>query len=337
MANGTYGTPMVSSVMPNPMGVTSAGMNKPASMSQPMTTTGLQAGTVRNMNLPLSRATPIQVNETTPNLEEIQNFPVAGRGLDGTHFHQDPVSGQMYVMTEEFHQRIPEILRTRTITNRSISNNNGDTLNYSKVPLLNYDTNSIYGRKLKKGYTLDVPITQKGLNNVENNIGYNALLNSSISNLFDSSLLISDEKSARASVGFKYKQQEKPVSFSSDSSLANVSTINLNSLDLNRPIPEMVNGSLSTIKTPENNPLLSDEMIQITTNSRLNRVSDRKLESRLTTNIFPKSNLISSPQLNNQFQFIPVNSFVNLTMSSQFNSNLNSISFIPINRFYNYN
>jgi hypothetical protein len=125
MANGTYGTPMVSSVMPNPMGVTSAGMNKPASMSQPMTTTGLQAGTVRNMNLPLSRATPIQVNETTPNLEEIQNFPVAGRGLDGTHFHQDPVSGQMYVMTEEFHQRIPQILADRQLMSSDIFTDNG--------------------------------------------------------------------------------------------------------------------------------------------------------------------------------------------------------------------
>ena len=100
MANGTYGTPMT-------MGMT-AGMG-----SQPMTTTGLQAGVVRNMNLPLSRATPIQVTETTPNLEEIQGFPVAGRGLDGTHFHQDPVTGQMYQMSEEFHQRIPEILLNR--------------------------------------------------------------------------------------------------------------------------------------------------------------------------------------------------------------------------------
>lgn len=106
MATTSYGTPMT-------MGMT-AGMG-----SQPMTTTGLQAGVVRNMNLPLSRATPIQVTETTPNLEEIQNFPVAGRGLDGTHFHQDPVSGQMYVMTDEFHQRIPEILRNRITTTTS--------------------------------------------------------------------------------------------------------------------------------------------------------------------------------------------------------------------------
>lgn len=124
MAYGTYGmssTPMISPTMPNPMGVTSVGMNRAINMSQPMTTTGLQAGTVRNMNLPLSRATPIQVTEITPNLEEIQNFPVAGRGLDGTHFHQDPVSGQMYVMTAEFHSRIPEILANK----KSMSVGNG--------------------------------------------------------------------------------------------------------------------------------------------------------------------------------------------------------------------
>lgn len=95
MATTSYGTPMT-------MG------------SQPMTTTGLQAGVVRNMNLPLSRATPIQVTETTPNLEEIQGFPVAGRGLDGTHFHQDPITGQMYVMSSTLHDRIPQILSDRT-------------------------------------------------------------------------------------------------------------------------------------------------------------------------------------------------------------------------------
>lgn len=109
MATTSYGTPMT-------MGMT-AGMG-----SQPMTTTGLQAGVVRNMNLPLSRATPIQVTETTPNLEEIQGFPVAGRGLDGTHFHQDPVTGQMYVMSEEFHQRIPQILSNRRSMSSGIQN-----------------------------------------------------------------------------------------------------------------------------------------------------------------------------------------------------------------------
>jgi hypothetical protein len=130
MATTSYGTPMT-------MGMT-AGMG-----SQPMTTTGLQAGVVRNMNLPLSRATPIQVTETTPNLEEIQNFPVAGRGLDGTHFHQDPVSGQMYVMTDEFHQRIPEILSNKkiimnggTITPQTITMG---TSNTSVIPIIQMD------------------------------------------------------------------------------------------------------------------------------------------------------------------------------------------------------
>jgi len=323
MATTSYGTPMGMGTQPMGMGMATLG--------------------VRNMNLPMSSARPIEVDENTPNLEEIQGFPVAGTAADGTHFHQDPVSGQMYKMSTDLHQRIPQILRDRTISNQSTSNNNGDILNYSKLPLLNYDTNSIYGRKLKKGYTLNVPIIEESSGGVQNSVRYNTLLNSSISNLFDSSLLISDEKLARASVGFKYKQQEKPISFSSDSSLPNISSINLNNVNLYNSTQEMVNGSLSTVKTTENNPLLSDGMIQILTNSRLNRISDRTLESRvtnlvsLTTNIFPKSNLIIDPQLSRQFQFIPVNSFVNLTMSSQFNSNLSSISFTPINRFYNYN
>jgi hypothetical protein len=129
MATTSYGTPMT-------MGMT-AGMG-----SQPMTTTGLQAGVVRNMNLPLSRATPIQVTETTPNLEEIQNFPVAGRGLDGTHFNQDPVSGQMYVMTDEFHQRIPEILLNNVVKkqNELIEQINSTVKKVENIPLMKVST-----------------------------------------------------------------------------------------------------------------------------------------------------------------------------------------------------
>ena len=105
----TYGmtAPMMSSTMPNPMGTVQTAMS-PSMMGQsPM---GMNNA---NMNLPLSTARPIEVTETTPNLEQIQNFPVAGRAADGTHFHQDPVSGQMYRMSAEFHDRIPEILRNR--------------------------------------------------------------------------------------------------------------------------------------------------------------------------------------------------------------------------------
>jgi len=111
----TYGmtAPMMSSTMPNPMGTVQTAM-APSMMGQsPM---GMNSA---NMNLPLSTARPIEVTETTPNLEEIQNFPVAGRAADGTHFHQDPVSGQMYRMSAELHDRIPEILRNRTMTSNN--------------------------------------------------------------------------------------------------------------------------------------------------------------------------------------------------------------------------
>lgn len=71
------------------------------------------SGYTRNMSLPLSMNQPITVDENTPNLEQIQSFPVAGRTLDGSHFHQDPVTGQMYRMTDSFHDMIPQILANR--------------------------------------------------------------------------------------------------------------------------------------------------------------------------------------------------------------------------------
>lgn len=71
------------------------------------------SGYTRNMSLPLSMNQPITVDENTPNLEVIQSFPVAGRTLDGKHFHQDPVTGQMYRMTDAFHDMIPQILANR--------------------------------------------------------------------------------------------------------------------------------------------------------------------------------------------------------------------------------
>lgn len=64
------------------------------------------------------------VDETTPNLEMIQSFPVVSR--DGNvHIHQDPNTGQMYQMTTEFHSRIPQIVASQkmmTSRNGTIGN-----------------------------------------------------------------------------------------------------------------------------------------------------------------------------------------------------------------------
>ena len=73
-----------------------------------MTTTNI-VGSMSVQSLPMSNALPITVNESTPNLAEIQSFPVIVSG-GGIHIHQDPVTGQLYRMTDEFHSRIPQIL-----------------------------------------------------------------------------------------------------------------------------------------------------------------------------------------------------------------------------------
>lgn len=95
---------------------------------------GMATSGVRNMNLPMSSARPIEVDENTPNLEEIQGFPVAGTAADGTHFHQDPVSGQMYRMSTDLHQRIPEIIRNRQTSNQEGLSNTA-TIDISNVTI----------------------------------------------------------------------------------------------------------------------------------------------------------------------------------------------------------
>lgn len=102
MATTSYGTPMGMGTQPMGMGMATSG--------------------VRNMNLPMSSARPIEVDENTPNLEEIQGFPVAGTAADGTHFHQDPITGQMYRMSTDLHQRIPQILADRKVMSGGITN-----------------------------------------------------------------------------------------------------------------------------------------------------------------------------------------------------------------------
>jgi len=105
----TYGmtTPIMSSVMPNPMTVPVMSTVMP----NPMTTTTV-VGSMGVRGLPMSNDIPIIVDENTPNLAEIQSFPVVVSG-GGIHMHQDPVSGQRYRMSDDFHSRIPQILADR--------------------------------------------------------------------------------------------------------------------------------------------------------------------------------------------------------------------------------
>lgn len=73
----------------------------------------MQPATNQMAGIPQRSLSMILVDETTPNLEEIQSFPVIYRN-GNVHIHQDPSTSQMYQMTDEFHSRIPQILAGST-------------------------------------------------------------------------------------------------------------------------------------------------------------------------------------------------------------------------------
>ena len=115
MANGysTMGVPGAVGMTRPSMGMTGGTMPNPSTM-------GMTGGTMPRplapflSNLPLSNSPTIAVNESTPNLDRIQNFPVVSR--NGVfHIHQDPATGQRYSMTDEFHARIPSIVSNMRI------------------------------------------------------------------------------------------------------------------------------------------------------------------------------------------------------------------------------
>ena len=137
MANGysTMGVPGAVGMTRPSMGMTGGTMPNPSTM-------GMTGGTMPRplapflSNLSLSNSPTIAVNESTPNLDRIQNFPVVSR--NGVfHIHQDPATGQRYSMTDEFHARIPEILsRTQTNTNTDVNRQNSrSVINYQIVPV----------------------------------------------------------------------------------------------------------------------------------------------------------------------------------------------------------
>lgn len=314
MATTSYGTPMVSSTLPNPMGVTSAAMNKPSGMSsQPMTTSGLQAGTVRNMNLPLSRATPIQVTESTPNLEEIQNFPVAGRGLDGTHFHQDPVTGQMYVMSDELHQRIPEILKNRTL----VQNNITQTVIQQAAEEVSSDSFNDY---LNSMGTPSTPV-------VGTPTQQTVTLREETLNLTDTS----SQELLNRSIGITPRQQPRTTTqFSGGATTGTMqqgvtqppfTQTPIQGVDLTTPVNPVVNVNISTQPVGQG-VVVSDTTLQP---QRYSSTVNRILNASISTTVSLLDDKEYRPTNNFGASFIQPN---NMSMSG-YNR------FIPINRFYN--
>lgn len=122
---GSAGTDMGSGMMGNPtMGGEPMMVGMMGLSGTEMSTMGVRSPNV-NMNLPLASAIPINVNENIQNLQQIQSFPVVGIGPNGIHFHQDPVTGQMYRMTTEFHDRIRIINSKTSLFYDAVSNLKG--------------------------------------------------------------------------------------------------------------------------------------------------------------------------------------------------------------------
>lgn len=159
MANG-YSIGMTGGVMPNPMGV--VGNTRTVTSTMGMTGGVMPAPLAPFIgNLPQSNSPVIVVSESTPNLMEIQNFPVVSRnGI--FHIHQDPRTGQRYSMTDEFHMRIPQILASRqnsvvnnstqrSVINYQIVNVDEDTENIQQIlsfqPYLIREEFTLYNEK----------------------------------------------------------------------------------------------------------------------------------------------------------------------------------------------
>lgn len=83
----------------------------------------------------------IRVNENTPNLQIIQSFPVVSRN-GNVHIHQDPVTGQMYEMTDEFHSMIPQIVAgNSSVMTGGVMPNFGGNMTDSMTSINNTSTN----------------------------------------------------------------------------------------------------------------------------------------------------------------------------------------------------
>lgn len=303
MATTSYGTPMGSSIVPNPIGM----------RTLPMTTTGLQAGTTRNMSLPLALALPIQVTETTPNLEAIQNFPVAGRGVDGTHFHQDPVTGQMYVMSDELHQRIPEILKNRTL----VQNNITQTVIQQAAEEVSSDSFNDY---LNSMGTPSTPV-------VGTPTQQTVTLREETLNLTDTS----SQELLNRSIGITPRQQPRTTTqFSGGATTGTMqqgvtqppfTQTPIQGVDLTTPVNPVVNVNISTQPVGQGF-VVSDTTLQP---QRYSSTVNRILNASISTTVSLLDDKEYRPTNNFGASFIQPN---NMSMSG-YNR------FIPINRFYN--
>lgn len=247
MATTPYGTPMVSSVMPNP---TSA-------VTQLMGTNSPMANTA-NMGLPFSSNLPIDVNENTSNLEEIQNFPVVGRTPNGIHFHQDPITGQMYRMTEILHQRIPMILSSKKI---------------SPIELKNYTLENTSGLPSAK----PMPIISINGKPIQTNLGN---FNTNLNSVYSGYDIFQPEPVKNYSIDLVSNKKFTDINVVSKIQIGQIEQTNLNNqLVSNVAEPTQKITKISTLVNPNVQNITTDILVKPQKITKLSDFSNKNIES----------------------------------------------------------
>ena len=297
--------------MPNPMTVPVMSTVMP----NPMTTTN----TVSSMGaqgLPMSNALPIIVNENTPNLAEIQSFPVIVSG-GGIHMHQDPVSGQRYRMNDEFHSRIPQILADRqsgvnsnTDTTDSVTQYLNDLLTYTSKPEnlvkeVPMETQSVVTINSK-----DILDSAIGITNIQNN-------GQTITATQPNRISISTNTNIP---GLGSQQQKNELQKSLESQL--------------NSRPQLFSRETSTSQTT----IFTQKTMSST--NMFSPISQTQLQSITTTtktnypvNNFSVIGIPDSTQYQQTNIFIPTNSFGGIT-NNNISIQRNTNSILPTNKFY---
>lgn len=296
----TYGmtTPIMSSVMQNP------------------TTTTNTVSSMGVQGLPMSNTLPIIVNESTPNLAEIQSFPVVVSG-GGIHIHQDPVSGQRYRMNDEFHSRIQQILadrqsgvNTNTDTTDSVTQYLNDLLAYTgkpenlvkEVPM---ETQSVVTINSK-----DILDSAIGITNIQNN-------GQTITATQPNGISISQNTNIP---GLGSQQQKNELQKSLESQL--------------NSRPQLFSRETSTSQT-----IVFAQKTMSSTNM-FSPISQTQLQSIATTtktnypvNTFSTIGNSDATQYQQTNVFTPTNSFSGIT-SNNISIQRNTNSIVPTNKFY---
>ena len=300
--------------MPNPMTVPVMSTVMP----NPMTTTTV-VGSMGVQGLPMSSAIPIIVDENTPNLAEIQSFPVVVSS-GGIHIHQDPVSGQRYRMSDDFHSRIPEILlqrktnTTQNIVDDGVTTYLNSLMNYNSKPENLVREISTETKSTNFVNSKDILDSAIGIVNITNDRPTATLNNSgkiSISSNVNIPGLMTQQQKTELQQSLQNQLNVRPNLFTPDNTKVDRILYQETRVDLN-------NNFFSINKS--------------TTQTNLNNLQN-SIINQFPVNTFSTSIGLTPNQLPESMNLLPTNSFGTVTNNNRSQSTNSNLK-LPTNKFY---